>query len=294
MFIAKKVEKAAKIWRLVVTPPWNGYLNMAFDELLFEEAKAGLRPPTLRFYEWSGDWVSFGYFQTPARALNLNKARQLGVQCVRRRTGGRAVVHSEDLTYALAAGDAKKEGLGTSLQETYRQIARALTSGFSRLDLPVASSLKEGGSRPIRPRESLPCFLSLSDYEISIAGKKLVGSAQRREGSAFLQHGSIPLSAYNRKLAEQVLAGKEKAPAGENGGTPDFSPRYATVEEVLGKKIPVEKLAAALREGFEEALAVAFEPEEISIRQLGEARGLAEKYASEDWNERKKTVERRV
>lgn len=294
MLMAKKVEKTAKIWRLVVTPPWNGYLNMAFDELLFEEAKMGLRPPTLRFYEWSGDWVSFGYFQTPAKALNLNRAQQLGVQYVRRRTGGRAVVHSEDLTYALVAGDAQKDGLGTSLQETYRQIARALTSGFSRLDLPVASSFKENRPRSFRPGESLPCFLSLSEYEISIAGKKLVGSAQRREGSAFLQHGSIPLSAYNRKLAEQVLAGKEKVPAGENGGAPDFSPRYATVEEVFGKKIPVEKLAAALREGFEEALAAAFEPEEISIRQLGQARRLAEKYASADWNERKKAVERRV
>jgi lipoate-protein ligase A len=285
--MAKKVEKSA-IWRLLITPPWDGYLNMAFDELLFEEVKEGLRPPTLRFYEWSGNWISFGYFQSPEKALNLEAAQKLGVKFVRRLTGGRAVVHSEDLTYALVARDAQKEGLGTSLKETYRQIGCALTSGFTRLGLPVGFSFGEKSPAP-PPREGpIACFLTLSDYEISFGGKKLVGSAQRREGFSFLQHGSIPLSVRNRKLAERVLT-RRKSEANEvaHNGAPDFSPRYATVEEVLGEKIPVDVLSGALRKGFEEVLAIEFEPEQVSARQLDEAGRLAEKYSSKEWNERK-------
>ena len=272
---------------MLLTPPLNGQLNMALDELLLEEAKKGERPPTLRFYQWDGDWISFGYFQAPERAFNVRAAEKSGVRSVRRITGGRAVLHSEDLTYALVAGDAQKEGLGSSLRETYRQIARALTSGFTRLGLPVAFSFRDKKALPQPVESQAACFLTLSDYEISAGGKKLVGSAQRREGSSFLQHGSIPLTTYNRELAERVLARKSKADAFEGQGKPDFSARYATVEESAGRKISPETLTAALKEGFNEVFGVQFEEDKFSSDQWLAARKLAEKYASGDWNERK-------
>lgn len=279
-----------RIWRLVVTPPWDGYLNMATDEMLFEEVKERKRPPTLRFYRWGGDWVSYGYFQTPQKALNLEAAEELGVQYVRRQTGGRAVVHSEDLTYSLVAGDALRQGLGSSLKETYRQIARALTSGFMRLGLPVDSF--PGANETGRQRQDgpAPCFLTLSDHEISVGGKKLVGSAQFRQGQAFLQHGSVPLSVYNRKLAQQVLTKMRGNGGAGSDYAPDFASRYSVLEEAAGKKIPVKKLTDALRDGFEHTFGVTFEPEEFSSPQKRKAERLAEKYASEDWKERKRAV----
>lgn len=275
-------------WRLLITPPWDGYLNMAVDEFLFDEAREGRRPPTLRFYQWEGDWVSYGYFQTPEKAMNLGEAVKLGFRSVRRPTGGRGVVHSKDLTYALAAGDAQREGLGSSLKETYRQIARALSFGLLRLGLPVAFSFKD--SRPNRTPGELgggACFLTLSDYEISIAGKKLAGSAQRREGSAFLQHGSIPLSPRNRELALRVLVRPGRGREEEISG---LRSRYATVEEAAGRRMPVEELAAALKEGFSETFGVRFEEEKLLSGQMASVQKRAEKYASREWNERKAAV----
>ncbi len=275
------------VWRLLINPPLNGHFNMAVDELLLEEAKKGTRPPTLRFYQWAGNWISFGYFQTPRRAYNVQAAEASTVRSVRRITGGRAVLHSEDLTYALVAGDAQKEGLGSSLRETYRQIACALTSGFTRLGLPVAFSFREKAAGRPPTEGSAACFLTLSDYEISAGGKKLVGSAQRREGSSFLQHGSIPLTIRNRELAEWVLSrgAGPTSPVGGRGSS--FNSRYATVEEVAGRKIPAEMLATALRDGFAEVFGVGFVEEKLSSEQRAAAQNLSEKYASGDWNERK-------
>ncbi|MGH8003226.1 MAG: lipoate--protein ligase family protein, partial [Limisphaerales bacterium] len=258
---------------------------MALDELLLEEAKKGVRPPTLRFYQWEGDWISFGYFQTFRKAFNVQAAEELALRSVRRITGGRAVLHSEDLTYAVVAGDAQKEGLGSSLKETYRQIACALTSGFTRLGLPVAFSFREKVSERLPTEGPAACFLTLSDYEISANGKKLVGSAQRREGSSFLQHGSIPLTIRNRKLAEQVLSRRVGVVSHQQpGGDSSFSSRYATVEEVAGGKIPVQTLTGALEKGFAEVFGVEFEEEKLSSNQWAAARGLSKKYASGDWN----------
>lgn len=284
--MAKKVETGSGVWRLLINPPLDGYLNMALDELLLEEAKRVLRPPTLRFYQWEGDWISYGYFQPPCRAFNVEAAREAAVSSVRRITGGRAVLHSEDLTYSLAAGDAQKEGLGSSLKETYRQIARALTSGFTRLGLPVAFSLRQERAAPSPSAGPAACFLTLSDYEISYGGKKLVGSAQRREGSAFLQHGSIPLTARNRELAERVLARSAEAAAPGNGVS-NFRSRYATVEEAAGREVSIERLTAALKEGFSDVFGVEFEEDQLSSSQWAEAENIAEKYSSSEWNEGK-------
>ena len=272
---------------MLINPPLNGCLNMALDELLLEEAKKGMRPPTLRFYQWEGDWISFGYFQTPQRAFNVEVAEKSAVLSVRRITGGRAVLHSDDLTYALVAGDAQREGLGSSLKETYRQIGCALTSGFARLGLPVALSFRAEQTTPRPSAGPAACFLTLSDYEISSGGKKLVGSAQRREGAAFLQHGSIPLMVRNRELAERVLSRGVAPVVSKTGGDLNFRSRYATVEEAAGRKIPAGTLAGAFREGFAEVFSVDFEEERLSPNQWASAREMSKRYASVDWNEKR-------
>lgn len=272
-----------RAWRLVIHPSLDGYLNMAIDELLYEQARRGERPPTLRFYGWEGDWVSFGYFQKLERALNLDVARRLGVRAVRRSTGGKAVVHSEDLTYSVVCGDAPAWGLGFTLKESYRQISRALASGFLRLGLPVdaPAPVKKSAGRgeSVFTNGMMPCFAALSDYEIAVGGKKLAGSAQRREGKAFLQHGSIPLTRRNRELAERVLL------ASQNKGAQRLRSRYATLEEALGEPAEWEKVLRALKGGFEETFGVRLMKED-SAAIMERARPLTKKYADAGWNRR--------
>jgi len=280
--IAKKVLKSKRVWSLVIHPPLDGYLNMAIDEVLYEEARSGKRPPTLRLYQWEGDWVSIGYFQRPERALNVEQAKELGVSWVRRQTGGKAVVHSEDLTYSLAAGDAQRWGW-PSLKETYRQVACAIASGFKQAGLPVdvpkateRAFGKQGkfndGVAPV------PCFAVASDYEITVGGKKLVGSAQYRSGDAFLQHGSVPLTNYNRNLAEEVLTdGRRRF---------NLNARYTTIEEAAGRRLGTEDVIGALKGGFAQTFDVDFEEEELDAGQMEAARELARgKYATLVWNE---------
>ncbi len=255
---------------------------MAIDEFLYEEAGSGRRPPTLRFYQWEGDWVSIGYFQRPERALNIEKARELGVNWVRRQTGGKAVVHSEDLTYSLAAGDAQRWGW-PSLKETYRQVACALASGFKQAGLPV--DVPKAAERAFGKQGKfndgvapVPCFAVASDYEITVGGKKLVGSAQYRSGDAFLQHGSIPLTNYNRNLAEEVLT------AGRRSSS--LNSRYTTIEEAAGGRLGSDSVIRALRESFGQIFEVDFEEEELGAGQMEAARELARgKYATLVWNE---------
>lgn len=264
----------------MIHPALDGRLNMAIDELLYDQARRGEAPPTLRFYGWEGDWVSFGYFQKPERALNLPEAERLGVRSVRRLTGGKAVVHAEDLTYSVTVGDAPSWGMGTALKESYRQISRALASGFLRLGLPVDAPAAGNTSRR---RNSfgegvVPCFAVASDYEITLGGKKLVGSAQHRERNAFVQHGSIPLTNRNRELAERVLAGSKRI------GSEALRSRYATLEEAAGRKIGREEAIEALKFGFEESFDIDL-IEESGSELADAAQDLAKKkYAAEAWN----------
>jgi lipoate-protein ligase A len=278
--MAVKAQKGKRLWRLVVHPALNGFLNMAMDELLYGQARRGEAIPTLRFYGWEGRWVSFGYFQRPGRALNLEAAEQRGVHSVRRLTGGKAVVHAEDLTYSVTMGDAPSWGMGIALKESYRQISRALASGFRRLGLPVdAPAAVPPAGRGNSFEGVVPCFAVTSDYEITVGGKKLAGSAQHRERNVFLQHGSIPLTRYNRELAEEVLAGSKRA------GVELLRARYATLEEAAGRPIRREEAIEALKSGFGETFGVEFFEEDLKDLEPA-ARELAErKYSNPAWNE---------
>ena len=115
------------IWRLLNTGALPGALNMAIDQALLQLHALGLSPPTLRFYQWQPPAVSIGYFQQP-EAINLSLCSSLGIDVVRRPTGGRAVLHQNELTYSLIAGT--KEGIPSSLPKAYDLICEGLLAGF--------------------------------------------------------------------------------------------------------------------------------------------------------------------
>lgn len=204
--------------------PWN----MAVDGALLASAIEG-STPTLRFYTWRGPWLSLGYGQ-PRDPRRLAACRSAGVGVVRRPTGGRAVLHGGDLTYALAASETL---LPAGLHASYRLVADALLEAMRSLGVPVQRS----GPASSGQRASFDCFARLVPNELCAEGRKLAGSAQRRRAGGVLQHGSL------RVFPDPPSA---CVAAGQGGGA-------ATSLRELGIAAPLE----VVRDRCAEALAAA-------------------------------------
>lgn len=181
-----------------------GSMNMAIDEAILRHTDSSPAPiTTLRLYTWRKPTVSIGYAQHPQKALNLKYCVQHGLEIVRRPTGGRAVLHADELTYSVVSNDLEVFG-GDGIRETYLTIGRILQQALVQIGCPAELSpgninrkylslgTSDKGSSPMGTRSvAEPCFSSTSKYEITAGGRKLIGSAQRRLKRAFLQHGSI-------------------------------------------------------------------------------------------------------
>jgi lipoate-protein ligase A len=214
---------------------------MALDEAILARVVAAEAPPTLRFYGWDRPAVSLGYHQVPEKVLDLELVRSHGIAVVRRPTGGRAVLHGDDLTYSVSLPAATP--WATSVTEAYRVLSEALQWGFRCAGYDV--SLARGHTGEQRPGP-LPCFASTARYELVWNGRKLVGSAQRRLRGGVLQQGSIPLR-RGRVSPEDLL------PVGQPVGA---RARWATVEEIAGGPVNADRLARSLAEGFTQHLGV--------------------------------------
>jgi lipoyl(octanoyl) transferase len=261
----------ARGWRLLVTEPCDGASNMAIDEALWRGRQAGASPPTLRFYGWAPPTVSLGYGQRLDRDVDVEACRRLGIGIVRRPTGGSAIYHDgpeRELTYSVVA-TAEDLGVGADLLETYRWIGEGLLAGLSSLGVPVAMV-------PVQPSDpaAMPafCFARTGSFELEVDGRKLVGSAQRRQGAAFLQHGAIMLGAVPARL-RRVFPGDGDPLAG-----------MTTLETVLGRRPSFDEAAGALAEGFRAAHGLTLEPGGLSEEEVELAGTLErEKYATDPW-----------
>jgi len=174
-------------WRLLVDPPASGAWNMAVDEVLLDGIAAGTAPPTLRFYGWTPPCLSLGYFQ-PFDVVDLDSCRALGVDIVRRPTGGRAILHDREVTYSVVL-PAWVLGQDGGVLLSYHRLSLALQDGLRRLGVPA--TLAPASAAPSTAVHGPACFDRPSAHEILLNGRKLVGSAQVRRGGAILQHGSI-------------------------------------------------------------------------------------------------------
>ncbi len=181
-------------WRLIIDGPLRGTENMARDALLLEQAENSAEPVTsLRFYRWTVPTLSLGRKQLPHLSADLDFCREKGIDVVHRPTGGGAVLHHRELTYSVVSNDYGRFGAG--ILPTYLAVARALQQGLQALGVPAEIDEKDPRSA-FRPenfvKSPVPCFTSTSHYEITVEGRKILGSAQKRLKRAFLQHGSIP------------------------------------------------------------------------------------------------------
>lgn len=215
---------------LIVDPaPRGGAENMAIDYTLLKAAQRGRS--YFRLYAWSPPCLSFGRNEPALARYERSAIEALGIHLVRRPTGGRAVWHDRELTYAVAA----PVDLFGPLRETYIAIHRMVASALRRLGI-AAELAARGGARWARAGPSAgACFASPIGGEIVVAGRKLVGSAQRRERGAFLQHGSILLENGQDLIARLSRGGSVPVEA-------------TAVSEVLGRSVDYCEIAGLVAE----------------------------------------------
>ena len=259
-------SSSALHWRLIdEDEPRTGSWNMALDHALAECLEPG--EGVVRLYSWSPPTISFGRNE-PSRGLyDLERAAREGIAFVRRPTGGRAVFHDAEVTYAVAA---PLRALG-GLREAYHAINRGLVTGLRSLGVPAC--LEDDGT--VLPPDAGPCFQVPAPGEVTTMGRKIVGSAQVRLGGALLQHGSA------------ILRGDQEAVVRLAGGQGDPAPP-ATVEESLPEAVDDDAVTAALAQGLRLALGGSWAEGEYRSWEIEAAARLAmDRYATDDWTWRR-------
>lgn len=267
------------LWRLLITPPARGAWNMAVDEAILEHIGRGEATPTLRLYAWAPPCLSLGHAQ-PFADVDMERLGQHGWEVVRRATGGRAILHTDELTYSVIA-PADEPRVEGSVLESYNRLAQALLRAVQSLDIPV--EMKEGKAAESATPNPV-CFEVPSTYEITVNGKKLIGSAQARKKEGVLQHGSLPLTGDLTRICQALVFENETARtlAGQR-----LLERATTVESALGRRVGSEEAQQAFIQAFEAQLGLSFEGGTLSESESQRAEELVrEKYAHPSWTER--------
>ncbi len=252
---------------------------MAVDEAIARMAGQGRVPPTLRFYAWDPPCISLGRHQ-PIADIDVDKAKAHGLDVVRRPTGGRAILHVDEITYSVA-GPADEPRLRGMVMDCYLRLSEGLTRGLERLGVHV---YKADASARAGPDVSAACFEVPSAYEIlTVDGRKIVGSAQVRKREWVLQHGAIPLYGDIARLVDYLALDEEVRHALRDA----LTRRATSIERALGRTVTFEEAARALAQGFSDALNVEFTEGTLTPEEQELARTLeAEIYTQTDWTYR--------
>ncbi len=268
-------------WRLLIQEePQSGAWNMAVDEAIARQIAAGQSLPTLRLYAWQPACVSLGRHQ-PLAEIDVAACRRDGIDIVRRPTGGRAILHVDELTYSVSSRPDQPVMRGNVL-DAYLRLSTGLMRG---LELLGATVTKAPGDTGTPADVSAICFEVPSAYEIMDGrGRKLVGSAQTRHHDWVLQHGSLPLYGDVTRLATYLAL-----PAPERQALAHrLAQRATTLSETVGRSVTWAEAADALRRGFQEAIDIHFVTMNLSPKEIDLAREIETgTYGNEIWTKRK-------
>jgi lipoyl(octanoyl) transferase len=259
------------VWRLLIQDRLPGYTQMAIDEALYHLAGPD-RPPVLRFYTWKSPTLSLGFFQKYKRVVSEPFIRHNNIAVVRRITGGRAVLHDKEVTYALA-GPLTNEFAKQSLKETYSVIAQALNLGLQSLGIQEAFFSKDHATA-VRESRLPQCFVAVSQYEISKDARKIIGSAQKRARDRFIQHGSILLD-FDKRLQNGCILNPD----------PTIEEKIAPLNRILQRSIQMEELISHFKRGFEEQFRIELELSDLSVQEQEVVKALEPVYESAEWTQ---------
>ena len=235
-------------WNFINSGFNSGYYNMQFDVELTRKCRKGEK--FLRLYRWNPYCISLGAHQS-FDDININLANSDNLDVVKRPTGGRAILHAEELTYSvvLPLND------GFTPKETYLKVSRALVFGLSnyhsllgKLDLQAQ---QPDFRKLLKKPEGKLCFASAAKNEITYSGKKLVGSAQRKLGDIILQHGSILCGPYHKKLVNYLPADEMQIS--------NLEENTCDIQSILDDPVDYEKLSDCIKMGFETEFEIQFE-----------------------------------
>lgn len=272
-----------EVWRFIDSGNCSPEFNMALDEALLDWNSEGKIPPTIRFYGWNPPTLSIGYFQKVEREIDLEAVKKYGLGFVRRPTGGRGVLHDQELTYSVIVSEEHPE-MPHTVTEAYRVISEGILQGFRKLGLdayfavPKTAEEREGLKNP----RSAVCFDAPSWYELVVEGRKVAGSAQTRQKGVILQHGSILLDIDEDKLFDLFKYPSERV---KERMQRNFKNKAVAINAIRENPVTIEEAKQAFKEGFEEGLNIVLEPYQLTEEELDYVHEIAEKrYKSDEWN----------
>jgi len=226
-------------WHYIDSGENNGKFNMDFDIQLADMVDKN--NSFFRLYQWKPYCISLGANQS-FDDINVDLIRQNGIDVVKRPTGGRAILHAEELTYSVCISTFS----GLSSHEIYRKISLALVAGLrnydGRLQNIELETLQPDFAQLLKLPQGKICFSSTAKSEVKFAGKKIIGSAQRKMKNSILQHGSILIGKYHRNLSKYIISSSFE----EN----DFDDKTIELETILNQPIDLTKLKEDLASGF--------------------------------------------
>ncbi|HUW70268.1 MAG TPA: lipoate--protein ligase family protein [bacterium] len=246
-------------FRYLETSEHSAAFNMGLDEAILESVATGVEPPTLRLYAWKPYAVSIGYFQGIEDEVDLGRCATLGIDVVRRLTGGGAVFHAQELTYSLVAPDSHPLVAGTIL-DSYRSICSGVINGLEVMGIHAE-------------------FVPLND--VCANGRKLSGNAQTRKRGCVLQHGTIILGLDVDTMFTILKVPNEKL---KGKLMQDVRSRVSSVSDMLGRSVGYMEAVLAFERGFSEALGGLGSRSDPSQTEMSRAMELAtERFASASW-----------
>ncbi len=230
----------APVWRLLVHGQVDGALNMALDRAIQVCREQGSAPPTLRLYRWARPTVSIGRFQA-LDTIDTQYCARSGIDVVRRFTGGRGVLHDDEVTYSAVCG--VDDGVPRGVAASYRYLCAALVQAYRALGVDAELTERDRGHA-----ETGACYLQTTRADLSAADAKLSGSAQVWHGSTVLQHGSFVMSRDVDREARAFRLDEERRAqlAGSTVSLDDLTSTPAGWTEVVSAAI----------DGFESALGI--------------------------------------
>lgn len=269
-------------WNFIDFQYHSPAFNMATDEALLQWHSQGLIPPTVRFYGWNPPTLSIGYFQKLEQEIEVHKLSEYGFGLVRRMTGGRAVLHDQELTYSVIVSEDHSK-MPKTVTEAYRVISQGLLEGFKELGLNAYFSVpetKEEIEKLKNPRSSV-CFDAPSWYELVVEGKKIAGSAQTRHKGVILQHGSILKELDEDQLFDLFKYPDERI---KERMKKSFKDKAVAINRLIEREVTLEEMINAFKIGFEKGLNIRLEPYELSDEQKEFIEELVRtRYNNDEW-----------
>ena len=250
-------------WRLLMTGYTDGYTNMGIDESIMVHVAQGSSPPTIRLYGWSPPAVTIGYFQGLEEEVDLEACKKLGVDFLRRITGGGAVFHENEVTYSIIVPETTLF-IPQNVLDSYRVICKGIVEGLKTLGIEAA-------------------FAPLND--VLVSGKKISGSAQTRRSHTVLQHGTVLLDTDVDKMFSLLKVSSEKM---KDKLISDVKKRVTSINSALTKTVEFDDVCSALAFGFERSLEIELEKGELTSTEIQLAEEIKkDRYSNPDWNFRR-------